>query len=105
MVALLRYPKHRRREIARAWANRSNEVQSAARLLREPDFETQRRRALEDRRGKVVKEGVSWIEGKETRWQVRHAMRPARVNQFELVANGIVIRVCGVRRLPRRFRP
>jgi len=74
-------------------------------MLREPDYETQRARALDDRRGKVLREGVSWIAGVETRWLVRHALRPGRVNQFDLLANGILVRTCGARRLPRRFRP
>lgn len=102
-VSTKAWAKNRRK--FQAWAKRSNAVQAVARLLRDPDFETQRRHALDDRRGTVVKEGVSWIDGKETRWQVRHALRPARTNQLELVANGIVVRVCGARRLPRRFRP
>lgn len=96
---------HRYRAKMRAWARRSNEAQAAARLLREPDFETQRRRALEDRRGTVVREGATYSASGVTHWQVRHALRPGRVDQFDLVADGAVVRTCCARRLPRRFRP
>lgn len=83
---------------------RSQEVQAAARLLREPDFETQRARALHDRRGQVVREGCTYTAKGETHWKVRHAVG-GRTDQFEIVANGRVFKCCGPRRLPVRFRP
>ena len=42
--------------MAQEWARRSNAVQSAKRMAREPDFETLRWRALDGARGRAVLE-------------------------------------------------
>jgi hypothetical protein len=104
MEALLRYPKHMRRAKAQEWARRSNAVQQSARMQREPDFETMRKRALRDARGTVLREGTTYTATGVTHWQVRRSVS-GRTDQFDLVADGKVVRTCGQRRMPKRFRP
>lgn len=77
---------------ARAWAPR------------EADADTLMRRALHDARGKVLREGVCWKEGRELHWQVRRSIH-GKVNQFDLISNGRVIQTCGKRQLAKEFRP
>lgn len=91
-------------EIGRKRAEASNRVQQAARMLREPDADTLRYRALHDARGQVVREGVTYRASSITIWQVRRAVA-GRTNQFEFVANGRVKLCAGVRRFPLDFRP
>lgn len=104
MQALLRYPKHLRRAKAQEWARRSNAVQAATRMQREPDFHTARMRALHDARGTVLREGCTYTAAGSTAWEVRRSIR-GRINQLDLVANGAVVKTGGARRLPSRFRP
>lgn len=94
----------RRRLRAQQMARRSNEVQAAKRLTRDPDADTVMRRALHDARGTVIREGCTFTARGETHWQVRRSLR-GRTNQFDLVANGRVVKTCGRRALPLRFRP
>ena len=63
-----------------------------------------RMRALWDAKGKVLREGCTYTADGETKWAVRRSLR-GRVNQIDLMANGEVVRCCGRRGLPRRFRP
>jgi len=104
MQALLRYPKHKRRAIAQEWARRSNAVQAKMRMEREPDCETQRFRALHDAKGQVLREGCTYSAQNETRWVLRRSTL-GRVNQLDLVADGEVVKTCGKRKMPSRFRP
>lgn len=66
MQALLRYPKHQRRAIAQEWARRSQAVQAMNRIARGPDAETLRKRALEDARGQIEREGCTYTATSET---------------------------------------
>ena len=104
MVALKHIPKHLRSAKAREWAHRSNAVQAANRIERGVDAETARKRALDDARGAVLREGCTYTKVGETRWQVRRSVN-GRTDQFDLVANGEVVRTAGPRLLPKRFRP
>lgn len=104
MVALKHIPKHLRSAKAREWAHRSNAVQAARRIARGVDAETARRRALDDARGAVLREGCTYTTAGDTQWQVRRSIT-GRSDQFDLVANGEVARTAGKRRLPLRFRP
>ena len=104
MVALKRIPKHLRSSMAREWAHRSNAVQAAKRIERGVDAETARKHALDDARGMVEREGCTYAATGETHWQVRRSV-DGRTDQFDLVANGEVVRTAGPRRLPTRFRP
>jgi hypothetical protein len=103
-AALLRYPWRDRRRVAQEWAARSRAVQAAARLARGPDADTLRRRALDDRRGTILRQGATYTAHGVTHWLVRHAVC-GRTDQFELIANGKIVRTSGRRRLPKRFRP
>lgn len=101
MHALTRYPKHLRRAKAREWGARGNAAQQAARMAREPDFYTQRKRALHDARGQIVRHGITYHgDGRETQWCVRRSIS-GRTDQFDIVANGRVWRIGGPRRVSR----
>lgn len=99
MQALLRYPRRLRRAKAREWAYRSHAAQSAARLERGPDADTLYRRALDDRRGTVIREGVLYRgDGRAQSWQVRHSI-DGRVDQYDVVLDGALWRTGGRRML------
>lgn len=89
MQALLRIPKARRREVAREWAKRSHAPGGArdrARMERGIDFETERKRALDDRRGSLIEEGRDWLNGRERHWVITHSLR-GRTNQVDLAVS------------------
>jgi len=68
------------------------------------DADTVRSRALDDARGTVVRTGCTYTAAGVTEWQVRRSIA-GRTNQYDLVANGIVIKTLGMRKLPLRFKP
>ncbi len=85
--------------MAQQWARRSQAVQSAKRMAREPDADTVRRRALHDARGQVLREGVTYFgDGRIVPWCVRRSLR-GRTNQLDIVAGGAVWRTAGARRI------
>ena len=96
LAALQRYPRRLRSEIAREWGRRSQAVQASARMSREPDWDEMRMLSLQDRRGKVIREGITYRASGETTWQVRHAIG-GRTNQVEIVVSGRVWRRCSRR--------
>lgn len=99
LAALLRYPRRERKAVARRWAQRSNAVQAAARMERGPDFETLRWRARQDARGEIVREGVTFHgDGRVTAWQIRRSVC-GRVDQFDVVVDGVVWRTGGLRKV------
>jgi hypothetical protein len=104
MQALYRVPKSQRRALAQEYARRSNAVQQQKSIERGPDADTLRKRALDDARGQLVREGCTYAATGETQWQVRRSTE-GRTDQFDLVANGSVFRTSGPRNLPLRFRP
>lgn len=104
MNALNRVPKSRRREVARIWGRRGLAAQARMRMECGVDFETQRRRALDDLRGQLVKHGATYTSTSVTHWELRRS-KHGRTDQFDLFANGKLVKTCGLRRLPRRFRP
>lgn len=104
MEALKRYPKHKRHAVAKEWARRSHIAQQKLRDECGPDADTMRKRSLDDARGLVVREGCTYTATGETNWQIRRSIA-GRVDQFDLVANGSVLRTSGPRKLPARFRP
>lgn len=81
-------------------ACRSNAVQAAARLLRPLDADTVRARALDDRRGTVIREGLTFSLAagllRVTCWSVCHSRR-GRVNQVDITIDGAVWRTCSER--------
>lgn len=57
-----------------------------ARKTREPDFHTARLRALHDRRGELIREGVSYRKTGPRHWRIIRSLR-GRVNQVDLIIN------------------
>ena len=102
--ALYRYPKKRRKAVAREWARRSNAVQALARIARGPDAETVRMRALHDAKGQVVRRGTVYRSSGTTEWIVRRSLA-GNVHQFDFVANGVTKLTAGPRGFPLRIRP
>lgn len=101
LAALQRYPRAQRRAIAQEWAKRSHAAQATARMAREPDAETQRRRALDDQRGTVLRTGITYHpDGSTTPWQIVRA-RIGRVNQVEILVDGRAWRRCSLRTATR----
>lgn len=97
IAALYRYPRRERRAMAQQWARRSNGVQFANRIARGPDAETLRLRALHDARGKIVRDGVTYFgSGRVVGWCVRRSFA-GRVDQFDVVVDGVVWRTGGTR--------
>lgn len=83
----------RRRALARWAADRAQE--------REVDADTARWRALQDAKGRVLREGVTYRgDGTATVWAVRRSVR-GRTDQVEIVADGAVVRTLGRTRLRR----
>jgi hypothetical protein len=101
---MIRRANSRWRAICRARGRASQRVQAVARATRPVDADTLRRRALDDARGKVVREGCTYRAAGLTQWQVRRALG-GRTDQFELVVNGRVRLRAGRRRFPKQFRP
>ena len=99
------FPNHvrglKRKALGREWGLRS----AKAWKPRDPDYETIRKRALDDRRGTVLREGMTYHgDGRITKWHIRHSIN-GRTDQFDLVANGRVWLCSGPRKIPRDFRP
>lgn len=102
--ALHRVPKRERRAVAQEWARRSNAVQAAARMAREPDWETQRWRALQDARGTVMREGRTYRkDGRVIDWRVVRSVR-GKTNQVDIVVDGRRWQTCGQRKLRKLLR-
>jgi hypothetical protein len=89
-----------RQAVSKRW----HEAKAAKRMEREPDADTMRKRALDDARGQLVREGCTYTATGQTDWQVRRSV-DGRVDQFDLVASGATLRTAGPRKLPPRFRP
>jgi hypothetical protein len=87
MQALQNIPRRKRSAIAAEWGRRSQAVQAEARKTREPDFHTARLRALHDRRGELIREGVSYRKTGPRYWRIIRSIR-GRVNQVDLLING-----------------
>jgi hypothetical protein len=103
LAALHRYPRAERPAVAREWARRSNAAQSAARIAREPDADTLRRRALHDARGQLIREGRTYSAAGAKHWRVIRSLR-GRTDQRDVIVDGQLIRTCGPRRLPAWLR-
>jgi hypothetical protein len=94
MQALLRYPRSQRRAVAQAWARRSHAAEAAARLARPPDAETERRRALDARRGQLVREGVTYRATGPVAWRITHSLH-GRSDQYDIHLDGKLWRTGG----------
>lgn len=65
--------------------------------------EDARQRALLDAKGKVLREGVTYSADGESHWQKRRALF-GRVDQIELVCDGVVIKTTGESLLRNKLR-
>ncbi len=101
--ALYRYPKSKRRAIAREWGLRSAKAHAVLRSEHGVDAETLRRRALDDARGQLLREGHTYRATGITHWRVVRSVR-GRTNQRDILLNGELFRTCGPRRLPHWLR-
>ncbi len=101
--ALYRYPKSERKHIAREWGLRSAASHAALRLVRGADAETLRRRALDDARGQLLREGRTYRASGITHWRVVRSVS-GRTDQRDILLNGELFRTCGTRRLPAWLR-
>jgi hypothetical protein len=102
MVALKRIPNHLRSAKAREWAKRSNEVQAAARIERGPDADTVRKRALEDARGQLVREGCTFRDGKAITWSIVRSVA-GRSDQYDVIASGQLRETAGKRLIRAKY--
>jgi hypothetical protein len=76
-------------------AAESNRVQAEARMGREPDADTARKRAEHDARGKVLREGH--IYGTNcVAWQIVRSRR-GRLNQVDCELGGVLVKTCSRR--------
>jgi hypothetical protein len=99
MQALLRYPKRQRSAKAREWGARGNASQAVARLTRDLPWETIVARARDDERGKLTRHGCTYFgDGRIVHWEIRRSIA-GRHNQFDVIADGILVRTYGQRRL------
>lgn len=104
MHALTRFPRAKRSAKAREWGARGNASQADDRLARGVDADTLHRRALDDRRGRIVRSGIITKAASVTMWEIRHSLR-GRVNQYDVIFNGRLSRTCGRRGIPAEYRP
>ena len=97
LTALLRYDRRDRRAVAQEWAERSH----AGWQPREADADTRRCRELNDARGQIVREGVTYFgDGRAVPWSVRRSAR-GRVDQLDVFAGGALWRTGGPRKVAR----
>lgn len=99
--ALYRYPKPMRRKVASVWGKRGVESRSAIRIERGIDAETAHRRALDDARGQLLREGRTYSATGQQHWQVVRSIR-RRTDQRDVLVNGLLFKG---RRDERRLHP
>jgi len=89
-------PKSLRSKVSRHW----NAAKFAKRVATYgADADTLRRRALDDARGQIVREGVTYSADRgETHWSLRRSVH-GRIDQFDAVVDGVVTRTGSLRRL------
>jgi hypothetical protein len=101
--SLYRFPKSMRRTVARAWGKRGAASRALTRMERGIDAETAHRRALDDARGQLIREGCTYSASAEQHWRILRSVR-GRTNQRDVIVNGQLFKTCGPRRLPAWLR-
>jgi hypothetical protein len=71
-------------------------------IPQEPDADTMRKRALDDARGQLVREGCSWRNGIERQWRVIRSV-VGRTDQYDVIRTGQIIDTCGRRKLRSKY--
>jgi hypothetical protein len=90
-----------RAERRAAWGRRLARARWASPVVKDVDADTARWRALDDARGKVLREGVTYRgDGTVTAWAVRRSVA-GRTDQVDVVADGQVVNRMGRTRLGR----
>lgn len=76
-----------RKELGRKWGLASAKAREKLRMERGVDWLTTCKRAADDMRGAVEREGVTCRAGRTTAWQIRRSLR-GRLNQVDFVLDG-----------------
>lgn len=104
MISVLyRYPQSMRRKMASVWGKRGAASRALTRAECGIDAETAHRRALDDARGQLIREGRTYSASGVKHWRVIRSVR-GRVNQRDVIVNGELFKTCGPRRLPAWLR-
>jgi len=99
MLALKRIQWRLRSAKAREWGARGLAAQSSARVVRGPDAFTELRRARDDARGQIMREGITYYaDGRTVEWQIVRS-RSGRTDQFDIIISGELWRTGGARRV------
>lgn len=101
--SLYRYPKSMRRKVASVWGKRGAAARALTRVERGIDAETAHRRALDDARGELIREGRTYSANGEQHWRIIRSIR-GRTNQRDVIVDGKLFKTCGPRRLPAWLR-
>ena len=101
--SLYRYPKSRRRKVARVWGLRGAASRAFKRRALGVDAETLAWREKQDARGQLIREGCTYSAEGEQRWSVIRSVR-GRTTQRDVIVNGQLFKTCGPRRLPAWLR-
>ena len=102
MQALKRYPFAVRRAKAREWQSLGVSARQKLRAEAGVDSNTLYHRAMDDRRGKTIRHGVTYsrdnTEG--VTWEIRHSVA-GRTDQVDLIKGGEIIATGALRPLLR----
>ena len=88
MIALYRYPKKDRIRKAKEWGSIGLQRQKLKRIDAGPDAETERMRAMNDRRGQRFRHGTTYFpDGRIIAWEIVHSVF-GTVDQFDIKIDG-----------------
>lgn len=95
LAALDRYEPNERSAKASEWGKRSAKQRQPPPI----DWETVRYRSLQDRRGTVIRNGLTYTgAGNAVQWVIRHSIN-GKSNQLDVLVNGSVLLTAGERRI------
>lgn len=102
LAALLRIPRKNRRKVAKIWGKRGNIAQKIYRKTRDLDQYTLKMRVLDNARGEVLREGVTYssnnINGEP--WLITKSTN-GTLRQIDIIKNNNVIFTGGLRNVIR----
>ena len=96
--SFLHLPKNKRKQKAKEYNLLGQQKREENRLLKGPDYETVCWRFKQDRKGALIKHGVSFKNGKEIHWEIKHSTAGA-TNQFDIFVNNQLWNTGGRRKL------
>jgi hypothetical protein len=95
MLALYRHPKKDRRKKAKEWGAIGLQRQKRHRIEAGPDAETERMRAMNDRRGQRFRHGTTYFpDGRIVAWEIVHSVA-GTINQFDILVDGLLWKTGG----------